>query len=122
MRIPLLLALLLFTSCASVGVTGEGRIRLEKIGTIEKKCQELNGEIVKIRAKFMGWGCPPECGGPPVTRSDTCFIDDTGCIYAYGRAGLDPITDKGKELTVTAKVVYSQGKCYIKVIETDEVK
>jgi len=117
-----LVGLALTASCSTVQINGEARARLEKIGNIHRHCQELSGQVVKIRAKFRGWNCPPECGAPPVTRSDTCLVDETGCIYVYGTAGLDPILDRGKEFLITAKVVWQGGKCYLKVLEKDEVK
>ncbi len=113
---------LLLLSCASVKVNGEANLRLTKIGTIEKRCQELEGKEVVIRAKYLGWSCPKECKNPGITRSDTCFTDDTGCIYAYGLAGLDPITDRGKVFTVKAKVLKKGNTCYLKVLKRDEVR
>jgi len=117
-----LLGVALTASCSTVQVNGEARVRLEKIGTVKRQCRELNGQVVKIRAKFMGWSCPPECGAPPKTRSDACLVDETGCIYAYGTGGFDPILDRGKEFTVTARVLREGEKCYLKVLERDEVR
>jgi len=117
-----LIGLALTASCSTVQVNGEARVRLEKIGSIERNCQELSGQVVKLRARFMAWNCPPECGAPPKTRSDVCLVDDTGCIYAYGTGGFDPVLDKGKEFLITAQVVWEGGKCYLKVLDRDEVK
>jgi hypothetical protein len=117
-----LIGLALTASCSTVQVNGEAGLRPEKVGRIQKHCQELRGQVVKLRARFMGWNCPPECGAPPKTRSDVCLIDDTGCIYAYGTGGFDPVLDKGKEFLITAKVVWEGGKCYLKVLDSDEVR
>ncbi|WP_456342104.1 hypothetical protein [Thermovibrio sp.] len=111
-----------FSSCASVQVNGEAKLRLMKIGSIEKECKKLEGKRVVIKAKYMGWSCPEECKNPGITRSDTCFVDDSGCIYAYGLAGLDPITDRGKEYTVEAEVLRKGETCYLKVLKRNEVR
>ncbi len=116
-----LVTIFLFSSCASVKVSGETRVRLMKIGTIERKCESLKGKKVVIRAKFMGWNCPKECKNPGITRSDTCFVDSTGCIYAEGLAG-DPLTERGKEYLVKAIVMKRKNTCYLKVLGKDEVR
>jgi len=122
-KILLGLAAVAFTaSCSTVQVNGQERIRIETIGKIKKECPQLKERVVKIRAKFLGWSCPSECGAPPKTRSDVCLADESGCIYAYGSGGFDPILDKNKEFLVTAKVVWEGNKCYLKVLRKDEVK
>jgi len=121
-RLILCLTVALLSSCASVKVNGEADLRLMKIGTIKRECSELAGKRVVLRAKFMGWNCPADCVPPGLTRSDTCFVDDTGCIYAYGLAGLDPIFDRGKEFTLKAEVLKRGEVCYLKVLERNEVR
>ena len=120
--ISIIAILLNLSSCASVQVNGEARVRLMKIGSIEKECRELEGKRVVIKAKYMGWRCPEECRNPGITRSDTCFVDDSGCIYAYGLAGLDPITDRGKEYIVEVEVLRKGDTCYLRVLKRNEVR
>lgn len=56
-----------------------------------------------VSGEYQGWNA--EYGSPPVTRSDWVISDETGWIYVSGRyPGLDPVRDKGKELTVVGKV------------------
>ncbi len=67
-----------------VGSTSDSNVTL--IGDIKANPDEYEGKIVTITGRNLGWNCF-ECGpGPPVTRSDGCIEDGTGCIYvARGR-------------------------------------
>ncbi|WP_457681484.1 hypothetical protein [Thermovibrio sp.] len=116
------LLLLFVSSCGTYQVNGNFKFRLIKIGEVEQECRKFEGKDVYVRAKYLGWSCPPECKAPPITRSDTCFVDETGCIYAYGLGGLDPIKDRGKSYLIKAKVLKKGNRCYLKVISKDEVK
>lgn len=115
----LFIGLLLF-SCGSVQVNGEGRFRIEKIGRIKENCEKFNGKLVTIKATYRGWNCPKRCGVPPVTRSDVCLEDETGCIYSL--PFLSPLKDKGKEVLLSAKVKEKKGMCYVKPVRIYEVK
>ncbi len=106
-----------FTGCASVETNSKLTIR-----AIKENCKELVGKRVELLATYMGWSCPRDCKNPGITRSDTCFIDNTGCIYAKGLAGLDPLTDKGKRIELKALVKEKRGTCYLEVLRKDEVK
>ena len=69
-----------------------------------------------LKATYMGWKCPETCKHPGITRSDTCWIDNSGCIYAKGLSGLNPLKDVGKSYTLIAKVSISKkGICYLEV-------
>ncbi len=116
--LALFLTLSLF-SCASVE-----RKETEKLSikTLNEKCKELVGKKVKLSAKYMGWKCPQNCKNPGITRSDTCFVDSSGCIYAEGLAGLDPLIDKGKIISLEALVKEKRGICYLEVLKEDEVR
>jgi hypothetical protein len=106
-------------SCASAIERPDGARDAISIKEIRENCSRFIDSEVVLRAKYMGWRCPKECGAPPLTRSDTCLVDESGCIYAYGLMGLDPINDVGKEVEVKAKVLTFGGKCYLKVISRD---
>ncbi len=106
-------------SCASVE---SKKIRKLDLKEINEKCKELVGKEVRLSAKYMGWKCPKNCKNPGITRSDTCFVDSSGCIYAKGLAGLDPLKDKGKIVILEALVKERRGICYLEVLKEDEVK
>ena len=44
----------LFSSCASVTVGGETRIRIEKIGKINKECPSVVGKELFLKATYFG--------------------------------------------------------------------
>jgi len=51
------------------------------IRDIKVNPEAYEGKIVTIVGENLGWNCTG-CGyGPPVTRSDWCIEDETGCIY-----------------------------------------
>jgi hypothetical protein len=67
-----------------VGCTSDSNVTL--IGDIKANPEAYEGKIVTIVGECLEY-CRWECGpGPPVTRSDWCIEDGTGCIYvARGR-------------------------------------
>jgi hypothetical protein len=71
------------------------------------------GRTVTVRGEYRGW----ETGyGPaPVTRSDWILKDETGAIYITGRVppGLDPVDDRGTEITVYGVVKVKDNQVYI---------
>jgi hypothetical protein len=89
----------------------------QTVSSTIKECSKLRGKEVELRVVYRGWNCPKNCKHPGLTRSDTCFTDSTGCIYAYGNGGLDPVTDVGKEVTIKAIVNERNGVCYLKVVK-----
>ncbi|WP_163328520.1 hypothetical protein GFV12_02860 [Desulfurobacterium thermolithotrophum] len=109
-------------SCASFKVNGEATFRLETIGNILKRCNSFENQKVALRAKYLGWNCPAECKNPGITRSDSCIVDSTGCIYVRATGGLNPITDKRKEYIFKGIVKKFKNTCYLEVVETDEVR
>ena len=67
----------------------ENIFALVTIGDIIQNQSLYEGKIVTISGKYGGWGHKegniPGCeSGPPVTRSDWCIYDETGCIYVAG--------------------------------------
>ena len=118
----LTLIVLFFSSCSSVTLNGEARFRLETIGNIKKNCNRLTGKEVVIRAKYMGWNCSAECNNPGITRSDSCIVDSTGCIYLRGTGGLNPLIDRGKEFLFKGVVKEFNNICYLKVVKADEIR
>jgi len=119
-RVIFLFPLLFFFSCGSVQFNGEGRFRIEKIGYIKENCEKLLNSEVLIDGIYRGWNCPKECGAPPVTRSDVCITDSTGCIYST--PFLSPIGDSGKRVVFLAKVKEKEGSCYLKAEKVYEVR
>jgi len=113
---------LFFSSCSSVTLNGEASFRLETIGNIKKNCNRFTGKEVVIRAKYMGWNCPVECRNPGITRSDSCIVDSTGCIYLEATGGLDPLTDRGKRYLFKSIVKKFNNTCYLKVVKADEIR
>ena len=114
--------LILISSCASLKVNGEARFRLETIGSILKRCDSLQNQKVIVRAKYMGWNCSAECSNPGITRSDSCIVDSTGCIYLRGTGGLNPLIDRGKEFLFKGVVEKFNNTCYLKVVKADEIR
>jgi len=114
------LTLLLVSSCGSVQINGEGRFRIETIGSIKENCRKFLGRKVVIRGTYRGWSCPKACGIPPVTRSDVCIEDGTGCIYSL--PFLSPIKDRGKKVVFSATVKLKGDLCYVKPVRIYEVK
>jgi len=119
--IPLLFIALLF-SCATVRVNGEARVRLTTVGEILRNCSSMLGKEVVLEGTYRGWSCPAECRNPGITRSDACITDSTGCIYMAGTGGLDPLTDRGKEVRVLAFVSKKGDICYLKPEKVDELR
>jgi hypothetical protein len=107
-------------SCSSVQINGETRLRLETVGSIKKNCMELVGKEVVLEATYRGWDCPSDCGAPPVTRSDVCLEDSTGCIYST--PFLSPINDRGKLVRLLAKVKKKGNECYLEPVRIYEVR
>jgi len=122
--LSILSVIFLLSSCGTFQVNGNARIRFESIGNITRHCQNFAGRKVTVKAKYLGWNCPPECRHPGLTRSDSCIADQTGCIYLYGTGGLDPISDREKFFVFRGTVKKSphQTTCYIEVDKVDEVK
>lgn len=110
------------SSCASLQVNGEARLRFLTAGELLKKCSSLTGKEVAVEGTYMGWSCPQNCRHPGITRSDSCLVDSTGCIYISGTGGLDPITDRGKRIRVKGVVSLNRGVCYLKPERVDELR
>ena len=80
-------------------------------------CSSYLGKTVKVQATYKGWKCPKDCGPPPITRSDVCWVTNNLCFYSLPVNSLDPIKDVGKQFLIKAKVLKNeQGKCYFKVL------
>ncbi|NIA12410.1 MAG: hypothetical protein GWP10_22515 [Nitrospiraceae bacterium] len=122
MKKLILFCLILLSSCASVKVNGQTRLRLETIGDIQKRCKSLKGQTMIIDARYLGWNCPEDCKNPLITRSDSCIKDSTGCIYILGTGNLNPITDRGKLFRFKVQPDIRKGICYLKVIAVHEIK
>ncbi len=118
----MLLSLLFISSCASLQVNGEARFRLLTAGAVLKSCSSLAGKVVAVEGTYMGWNCSKECRHPGVTRSDSCIVDSTGCIYISGTGGLDPVIDRGKRVRVEGIVSLNRGVCYLKPVRVDELR
>jgi len=73
-------------------------------------------QSMTISGEYRGW--EGGYGSPPVTRSDWVIKDATGGIYVTGQspAGLDPVADRGKSVTVTGTIRVKNGKPYIEAI------
>ena len=74
---------------------------------------EYAGKTVTLSGEYRGW--EPGFGSPPVTRSDWILKDETGGIYITGKAppGLDPVEDRGTEVTVRGVVKVKDGRAYL---------
>jgi len=106
--------LLLFaSSCA----TPDGDGRRVSVGYLLHNCGEFLNKTIEVEAYYLGWDCPPDCGAPPSSRSDSCISDGSGCIYLMGTGGLDPIFDRGRKFLIEAVVLAARGGgCYLKVL------
>ncbi len=110
-------------SCVAPTVNGGINLRYEQVGEILKHCDDLEGKKVAVRAVYEGWHCIEGCVHPGLTRSDTCVMDSSGCIYLKGTGGLDPVMDRGKEVFFRAVVKKTpKGVCYLEVQSVDEVR
>jgi predicted RNA-binding Zn-ribbon protein involved in translation (DUF1610 family) len=86
------------------------------IAYILSHCDTLIGKEVELKATYKGWHCPKNCRNPAITRSDTCWIDNTGCIYSVGFGGLSPLKDVGQTHIIRAIVEKTaNGICYLKI-------
>jgi len=74
---------------------------------------EYEGKTVTMSGEYRGW--EPGYGSPPVTRSDWILKDETAGIYVTAKIspGLDPMEDRGKEITVRGVVKVKDGQAYI---------
>jgi len=114
---------LILSGCSSVQMNGETRIRIENISSILNNCSSLIGKTVTVKAEYKGWDCPSGCKNPGITRSDSCIVDKTGCIYLMGTGKLNPIIDKNKIFLFRAEVETTKdGTCYLKVVKSNEVR
>jgi len=101
------------TSCSQ---PQETELKTIPIAEIVKNCHNFKGKTVPLKATYKGWHCPKTCPNPGITRSDTCWVDDSGCIYAKALSHLDPIKDEGKQFLLEAKVdITPKGVCYIEI-------
>ncbi len=114
--------LLLISSCGSVTLNTEARLKLFTVGELLKNCPSLLGKEVVVEGTYRGWNCPSACRNPGVTRSDVCLVDSTGCIYLSGTGGLDPLTGRGKRVKVVGVVSERNGICYLKPERVDELR
>ena len=83
------------------------------IAEITSNPAEYEGKAVTVSGEYRGWEAG--YGSPPVTRSDWILRDETGAIYVTGKAppGLDPVEDRGKELTVYGVIRVKDDQAYI---------
>ena len=110
-------------SCVSPTVNGGINVRYEQVGNVIKNCSSLENKLVTVKGVYKGWNCSENCKHPDLTRSDTCIVDSSGCIYLKGTGGLDPIMDRGKEVFFRAVVKKSpNGVCYLEVKSIDEIR
>lgn len=74
---------------------------------------EYEGKTVTLSGEYRGW--EPGYGSPPVTRSDWVLKDESGAIYVTGKllSGLDPVEDRGKQITVHGVVRVKDSQAYI---------
>jgi len=106
--------LTLLISCAGLSANSQK----VSVDYILSNCDRLVNKTVQLEARYMGWECPSYCKAPQLTRSDSCVVDSTGCIYVVATGKLNPITDKGKPVVLKAVVKKApNGICYLKVIE-----
>ncbi len=106
-----LFLLVSFMACAaSEQMTGGEEI---SIASILSNPTEYEGKTVTLSGEYRGW--ESGYGSPPVTRSDWVLKDDTGAIYITGKAspGLDPVEDRGQEITVYGVVKVKDNQAYI---------
>lgn len=83
----------------------------------------LNKEIV-LDGKFGGYGVPENCNlnlTGTITRSDTIFYDDTGCIAIYAKSNSPKeytSYEIGSPLKIRARVILDpEGKPLLNVLE-----
>jgi len=80
-------------------------------------CSTYIGKTVKVKATYLGWKCPKNCGLPPITRSDVCWTINNFCIYSLPVENLNPINDINKSYLLEVKVLKNKkGICYLKVL------
>jgi hypothetical protein len=74
-------------------------------------------KIVTLTGEYKGW--ESGYGTAPVTRSDWVLKDTTGGIFITGKipSGLDPVGDRGTEVSVYGKVKFKDNQVYIEAIE-----
>ena len=97
-------AVIFFTSC-------------KKRNELSNLCVNYVNKTYTIKATFKGWKCPKNCGPPPITRSDVCWIINNFCIYSLPVENLNPINDINKNYLLKVKILKNkQGKCYFKVL------
>jgi hypothetical protein len=93
------------------------------IGYILQNCKSLKGKEVELIATYKGWHCPKNCPNPGITRSDTCWVDNTGCIYSKGFGDLNPLKDINKTYKIRAIVEESEkGICYLRIKQVEGLK
>lgn len=83
------------------------------IADITSHPTEYEGQTVTVSGEYRGWESGH--GSPPVARSDWVVKDETGSIFVTGRipAGLDPVRDRGKAITVHGIVRIKDNQAYI---------
>ncbi len=88
------------------------------IGYLLKNCHSLKGKEITLTATYKGWHCPSNCLHPGITRSDTCWVDNSGCIYSKGFGNLNPLKDTDKLYQIRAVVnTNREGVCYLEIKE-----
>ena len=108
-------------SAEDEGKTGVVNGEQISIADIISNPAEYEGKTVTLSGEYRGW--EPGYGSPPVTRSDWIIKDKTGGIYVTAKIspGLDPVKDRGKEITVQGMVRVKDGQAYIeaKIVKGD---
>jgi predicted RNA-binding Zn-ribbon protein involved in translation (DUF1610 family) len=119
LKLGIFLGLIFFVSC--------GNLQMKKaqknINYVIKNCYSLKGKEITLTATYKGWHCPSNCSHPGITRSDTCWVDKTGCIYSKGFGGLSPFKDINKIYRIRAVVnITKKGVCYLEIKEVKKEK
>ena len=108
-------------SAEDEGKTGVVNGEPVSIADIISNPDEYEGKTLTLSGEYLGW--EPGYGSPPVTRSDWIIKDETGGIYVTTQTspGLDPVEDRGKEITVHGVVRVKDGQSYIeaKIVKGD---
>jgi hypothetical protein len=113
-----LLGILILISCGVL----QNQTKYTSIASILNNCNSLKGKKVELIATYKGWHCPKNCPNPGITRSDTCWVDNTGCIYSKGFGGLNPLKDVNRTYKLQAIIKSNNRTCYLEIKEVEKYK